>query len=288
MWTSAKAAFYEITVPLEDDIPHMYRDRLGYLTWGIGIKDDPGPTETTLSRNWIKCSGRLATVPEIRDEWSRIKHGPLYASQSEKIATMHLPQDDRDDAFWQVEAGMEKSVRAQFAAWDLWPADAQLALMSMAWNFGPAFKRPPAGPTGGWPDLAAHLDDQDWVYAAFNCEPGTGPNARSRQNKVLFLQAAHGDVWGLQNEVLGGPNPIVFAQQVQLAAANPDVRNHHGWWTQAMLADGGFYTLRLDGLFGPKSQAAWRAACQAYAVTSLYAPSSLARVSEKTLKVRTG
>ena len=278
MWPATREAFYGLTVPLEDDIPHMYRDRLGYVTWGIGIKDDPGPTTKTTRQPWVKCNGYLATDAEVTAEWKRIKAGPLYADNSAKIATMHLPKDARDGAFWDVADGMERSLQTQFPAWVAWPADAQLAVMSMAWNFGPNL-------TGGWPTLSAHLSDRDWEFAALNCEPGAGPNARSRQNKVMFFQAARAAYAGDEPEVLFGPGVAVSTGRFIQGVNNPPVTNWHAWWVQAMLRDMGLYTLKLDGQFGPRSQQAWRAAMTSLNRAAGYTVSSLTALSDATLRV---
>jgi hypothetical protein len=278
MWPATRDAFYGLTVPLEDDIPHMYRDRLGYVTWGIGIKDDPGPTKKTINQPWVKGNGYLASGVEVEAEWKRIKAGPLYASNAAKIATMHLPKADRDEAFWDIADGMEGAILRQFPGWATWPADAQLAALSMAWNFGPNL-------TGEWPTLSAHLTDQDWEYAALNCEPAAGPNARSRQNKVLFFQAARAAYAGDEPKVLFGPGVAVSTGRFVQGANNPPVTNWHAWWVQAMLRDDGKYLLKLDGQFGPRSQQAWNAAMASLDRPFAYSLSSLTALSALTLRI---
>jgi hypothetical protein len=294
VWPSAQNAFKALTVPLEGNIPHMYRDSKGYLTWGIGIKDDPGPTATTLGVRWIKCNGYNATAREITAEWQKIKTGPLGSLAAALVVGMYCPPDERDRAFWIKVDSFENTIRAQFAKWSTWPADAQLSVMSMAWNFGPTFKAAggyqegyqESGYSTGWPDLAVHLDAGDWAYAAEHCQPAAGPNERSRECKVLFFQAARAELWDDQPSALFGPKLNVSAKGLTAAAADPTRRDAYAWWVQAMLFDRGLYTLALDGQFGPRSAAAWTAYLKAKRLPAGYTQSNLTALSADTLKAQ--
>jgi hypothetical protein len=290
MWPATHAAFYGLTVPLEGDIPHMYRDTEGWLTWGIGIRDDPGPTGTTLNRQWIKCSGYSASPAEITAEWQRIESGPLGASAAARVVSMYCPQTERDAAFWMKVGDFETSIKAQFPAWETWPADGQLALLSMAWNYGPAFKRPPATSTTGWPDLAAALDKTDFDYAAEHCQAAAGPNARSRGCKILFFQAARSKLWKDPAGTLYGTQPVVSTVALQTAAAHPLTRDADAWWVQAMLIDASLYPpgqASHDGLFGLQSAAAFGAYVKQRQLSPGYTATNLARLSADTLRVAT-
>lgn len=287
MWDATRAAFYGLTLPLESDIPHMYRDIKGYLTWGMGIKDDPGPTMTTRARQWIKCNGYDATDAEIVAEWNKIKAGPIGADAASKIAGMYCPQAERDQAFWVEVINMEQIIKDQFPSWEDWPADAQLALLSMAWNFGPAFKVPPAPSGGGWPDLAAHLDSWNFDWAAGHCQPAAGPNQRSRQCKVLFYQASRSHLRALNAGVLYGPGPVITVSGLKDAVYRPVIFNSYGWWVQAMLIDAGLYTLTHDGLFGPASQSSWTSFLKSHKLANGYTAINLASLSAASLKVMT-
>ena len=74
-----------------------------------------------------------------------------------------------------------------FQSFDTWPADAQLALLSMAWAMGP-------GGPGGFPHFRAGCQALDFKTAAAQCQmnaagnPGLVP--RNQANVTLFSNAA--------------------------------------------------------------------------------------------------
>lgn len=277
MWSATRAAFKVLTVPLEGDIPHMYRDSLGFVTWGIGLKEDP-LSNRGRDAGWTKGNGYPASDAEIDAEWRRIKAAPKGAPAARNIATMHVPQPGRDDAFWDEVTGMERTLGNQFVEWEDWPADAQLAVLSMSWNFGPNLRK-------SWPDLSTHLDDQDFEWAAQHCEPAVGPSARSRGNKVLFYQAARARQWGEPAAVLYGPNAVLSASKLAAAANSPAVRSATGWWVQACLQDAGLYLLALDGQFGPRSALAWTQFLRNERLPVGYTVDNLFDLSQATLRV---
>jgi GH24 family phage-related lysozyme (muramidase) len=284
MHPAVRDTFVTITVPLEGNIATMYRDSLGYVTVGIGNKIDPLGDEGLALPFITRKGGRWATEADIRDEWKAIKAGPVGANAAATIATLELPEDDRLKLLQDKLGDVEVTIRGQFTGWEQWPADAQLAVLSMAWNFGPAFKRPPAAAGKGWPDLAAHLDLLDFAWAAQNCEPAVGSSARSRQNKILFYQAARAHRWGDTPAALFGPTVTLSTAALVAATKTPATAHAVGWWVQACLQDAGLYTLTLDGQFGPRSAAAWNAFLQAKRLPAGYSITNLKALSTATLR----
>ncbi len=92
-----------------------------------------------------------------------------------------------------------------FSAFDNWPADAQMALLSMAWAMGPA------GP-GNFPRFSAACENLDFNGAARECEmdatgnPGLVP--RNLANKTLLSNAAVVRDQGLDASVLYYPTKL--------------------------------------------------------------------------------
>lgn len=278
MWPATRAAFRVITEPLEDDIPTMYRDSLGYVTVGIGNKIDPLTTAALRIPFRHRDTGTWALEADIRGEWQQIKAGPLGATAAAKIATLEVADADRTKLFDDKLDDNDRSLAGQFPDWGSWPADAQLAVLSMAWNFG-------ANIAGGWPDLTTHLRAADWAWAAQHCEPKVGPSARSRQNKILFYQAARAKLFAAAPGVLFGPSVTLSARQFVAETKTPDERRSVAWWVQACLQDAGLYTLALDGQFGGRSAAAWSAFLKAHRLPAGYSQTNLKALSDATLRV---
>jgi GH24 family phage-related lysozyme (muramidase) len=285
MRPAVRDAFVAITVPLEGNIATMYRDSLGFVTVGIGNKIDPLTTAGLALPFRTRDRGRWALEADIRAEWGQIKAGPLGAGAAAKIAELELSEADRLKLLDDKLADNEAVIRAQFAGWASWPADAQLAVLSMAWNFGPAFKRPPASAAGGWPDLATHLDQLDFEYAAQHCEPSVGSSARSRQNKVLFYQAARARLFAADPATLFGPAVTLSTAQFIAQTKTPNDAHSVAWWVQACLQDAGVYTYALDGKFGARSAAAWSAFLKAHRLPAGYSMPNLKALSAATLRV---
>jgi hypothetical protein len=97
-------------------------------------------------------------------------------------------------------AANETYLRQRYPAYDDWPADAQLGLLSMSWAMGPGFK---------FPAFDAAVTDLDFARAATVCSinstnnPGVVP--RNAANKQLFGNAAAVGAWALDPDVLWYP-----------------------------------------------------------------------------------
>ena len=82
---------------------------------------------------------------------------------------------------------IEKFLLTTFHDWNEWPADAQLAVLSMAWAMGPAFTR-------NFPKFTAAAKSRNWREAALECRMNESGNeeliARNAANRKLFMTAA--------------------------------------------------------------------------------------------------
>ena len=203
MKDAVRDAFVPFTAKFEGIVPWLYQDVKGLVSIGIGNLVDP--IALAMDLPFVRVSdGRPATREQIADEWQRVKTQPpdaqgrtaaqlghLYTKQ---VTTLRL----MDDGIRKLVAGKlaqnEACLLTGFPDFKDWPADAQLATLSMAWAVGPAFWEPRAG-RNYWPRLTAALRDQDFRMAAIECfmhEEATisGLRPRNTANRILYTNAA--------------------------------------------------------------------------------------------------
>jgi len=188
---SVRAAFVPFTAPLEGVVRWLYLDVKGLVTTAIGNLVDP--IEYALDLPMVYSGTNIPAPREaIRREWERVKAHPTAARQGHRVldAETSLRLTDAGIAFV-VDRRLALNVsilRKRFPEWDEWPADAQLATLSMAWACGPMF---------AFPSLTAALRDRDWKQAADDCRMRTEGNPglipRNAANKSLYLAAARLD-----------------------------------------------------------------------------------------------
>jgi GH24 family phage-related lysozyme (muramidase) len=262
MHPSVREAFPVITRPHEDDIPHMYRDSIGKVTVGMGrlIDTEAGITTEALRYPFKNRAGGWVSEAVIAAEFAKIKAAPKGAPAAAKIATLFLDQLDRDTILFRTLDAFERIIASIFPEWETWPADAQLALLSLAWNVGPAFDTE-------WPTLTENLRRQNFLYAAENAIPRDDNGefvkaARWRQNTELWTHAA--GVVALKRD----PTKLWLGQPIVLTSLEWAVKNPNGvsvvaWYVQRQLQILGHYLGPLDGQFGPVSRRAYSAYCKA-------------------------
>lgn len=202
--------FRKFTLNFEGDVPFMYLDRLGYVTTGKGNKIDPyGPDVYNLP--WKRSDGSLATEAEVHQAWNAVK-----AAQSRKdngggtfgdLTTLRLTSADIDTLVMRKLAENENYIRSEFPSYDSWPADAQLAVLSMAWAMG-------AGFSPKYPKFtrAVNAVVPDFTTAANESHmTGVGIDGRNAANAQLLRNAATVISQGLDPTVLyyapGAPLP---------------------------------------------------------------------------------
>lgn len=233
------AAFSE---PLEGArIPYMYLDVKGLVTTGTGNLIDP--VTAALPLPW-RIDGRPATAREIREDWLALKgeddrrtregERPLRKLHHKYAAAYTRCRLDDADIVALVAAKLAGNVRhlvGVFPAFAVWPADAQLAVCSMAWAVGPALDRK-------FPNLTKLARVADWAgciagiaadghggsWAAKIREtnnPGVVP--RNKANAVCFANAAAVAAAGARVDALHWPNrfPAFSAAEAPTEPAAP-------------------------------------------------------------------
>lgn len=203
MRASVRNAFVAFSSPLEGVVPYMYADIKGLVTTAIGILIDP--IHHALRLPWRRFDGSMATASEIAADFSAIRSSPLAAKHGHRYAkqlvNLHLDEQGVQDAVDGKMTIFDTYLRSRFPDWESWPADAQLATMSMSWACGPAFR---------FPALDAALRDQDWKRAALHCKINTAGNPgivpRNAANVGLYLNAARSVAEGLDPDTLLWPS----------------------------------------------------------------------------------
>lgn len=187
-----KSSFRGFNEPFEGVVPFMYLDIKGLVTVGVGNLIDPIELALELPFRSKSDPGHAATPEEITAEWTRLKNDLALAKRGHRacgpITSLELSDSAIDDLITRRLLGQEKILKRQpqFAAFEDWPADAQLALLSMAWAMGPG------GPSN-FKKFSASCLKLDFKGAAAECQmsevgnPGVAP--RNRANKTLFENA---------------------------------------------------------------------------------------------------
>jgi GH24 family phage-related lysozyme (muramidase) len=190
MYASVKTAFSSFTNTFEGRIHWMYADVKGLVTTGVGNLIEPVAAAVALP--FQHANGVAATAAEITAAWQDIKNNGLTlgAAGANACATrndLRLTDAAIDNLVSSKLASNEATFLRSFPDFESWPADAQLAGMSMSWALGPAF-------APSWPKLSAALKAKDWKTAAANCSISTTGNAgvapRNVADQALFTNAA--------------------------------------------------------------------------------------------------
>jgi GH24 family phage-related lysozyme (muramidase) len=184
----------------EGRVEYMYVDVKNLVTIGVGNLIDPIGTALPLPFVHKADPSSPASAAEVTSDWNAVKGDQTPGAVNPLAAAGHLAcapltnlmlTDDAIDALVLARADQNVTVLTQtseFADLQGWPADAQLALLSLSWAMGPAF-----GP--GWPALRAACAARDWTTAAAACHMDDSNNpglvSRNVADRVLFTNAAY-------------------------------------------------------------------------------------------------
>lgn len=219
MHLSVQTQFRRFNEPFEGVVAHMYLDIKGLVTVGVGNLIDPVDCATPLpfrfkNKPTIVTPGEPASKAQIAAEWHRLKNNRPLAQAGhcacEPVTSLELDEHTLNSLIEQRLADNENWLRRQpaFQQFDLWPADAQLGLLSMAWALGPAGALK-------FHKFCASCEKLDFVAAASQCRmneagnPGVIP--RNRANTALFSNAAVVLTGGLEASTLYYPRMLKTA-----------------------------------------------------------------------------
>lgn len=191
MHPSVHAAWHRFSEPFEGRILSMYLDVKGYVTTGVGnLIDSVSEAQKLPWRH--QSTGMPATPYEIGEAWHRLKSAPEYAHKSTAAAralTGLLLTDADVDAL--VERKLQENdayiTNHWFPRFEEIPADAQLAILSMAWAVGPAFNQK-------FPLFTYSALAWKWWECASSCrireEENPGVIPRNKANRLCFQNAS--------------------------------------------------------------------------------------------------
>ncbi len=215
-----KDTFFDFTAQREGFTPFMYCDTLNLVTTGVGNLIDNGARNGfDISPNAMAPAMKLpwkfkgpgwtsknpvaagaASSDEIREAWIRTKlrqrddaafiaaggiaqGGFKYAG----FTPLTLDLQGLKDLFNTTLANFDRTLASRYPNYPTAPADAQLAILSMAWAMGPAFN---------FPQFKAAFDAEDFRKAGelsfFKGGGGTLENraGRNKDNVIMFNNAA--------------------------------------------------------------------------------------------------
>jgi hypothetical protein len=196
MRSSVASRFRAFNEPIEGVVNFMYLDVKGLVTIGVGNLIDPMSVALALPfrlKSKPGAVGRLATRAEIEAEWKLIKGRTDLARLGHRacgpLTTLELDDTAINEIIRTRLIQNESFLKRQkpFLKFEEWPADAQMALLSMAWAMGPGFYM-------GWVNFHPACERMDFDQAAANCKINESGNPgvahRSRANVHLFRNAA--------------------------------------------------------------------------------------------------
>jgi GH24 family phage-related lysozyme (muramidase) len=190
MHAAVRDVWVDFNSDLEGVLNKMYADIKNLITIGMGVLIDP--MSEALKLDFDMPDGSKATRDQIQAAWLAIKLDPMSATRGWKYAfalPANLPR--LSDAavkkltFKKLDAN-DASMKARFADWEDRPADAQLAIHSMAWAMGPGFFTK-------FPRFTKHFLAGDYQAAAGECfiSPAKGTVVeRNRRNHGLLMAAS--------------------------------------------------------------------------------------------------
>jgi len=199
MYQSVRDVFTDFTAQYEGAVPWMYLDFVGLVTVGVGNMIDPIGSALAVKDQFVDESGNPPADPDqaLTDDWNAVhafadqqrnadqNHKLLAAFFQPPRTSLHMT--DPYALVLSHADGDEQTLRNRFQDWDdpnSWPADAQIAVLSMSYAMGPGFN---------FPNFVAACQAHDWKTAAGESHmseagnPGVAP--RNVADRVLLLNA---------------------------------------------------------------------------------------------------
>jgi GH24 family phage-related lysozyme (muramidase) len=196
-----------VNQPLEGVLPFMYTDALNLVTTGMGNLVDSSqsgsstPWAPALALPWKNPDGSLADQATVIAQWQAVKNGGVNSSvNAGPLTTIRLDADGIQQAVQTTLDSNEALLRSYFPNWDNLPADAQAAIMSMAWAMG-------AGFPATFVQFTADINAGNFAQAANDSNfQGVGVSQRIAMDKAMLNNAQIVADNGYDPTVLYWPN----------------------------------------------------------------------------------
>jgi hypothetical protein len=164
-------------------------------------------------------AGALATPAEIADAWTRVKEQNVVSPDFSQrggfayagLTNITLDLDEIKALFNRTLVSFDATLARRFPEWETWPADAQLAILSLSWANGPGFH---------FPAMVTALQNRDFDTAAtdsfYKLGGGTqaSPQGRNLVHQIALHNAAMVERTGADPDRLifpGTSGPLVVA-----------------------------------------------------------------------------
>jgi len=271
MRTSVAAAWPKFISRWEGRTSYMYLDTLKFVTFGVGRKIDDNNKISThgLTRPWRKkTDGSLVTEAAIQAEWSKVKARTDLASKGgyafKDVGDLTLRDPDIDESLMDTTGDFWDVLVKTLPKLPQWPADAQLAILNMAYHMGPAFLG------SKWPNFTAAAKATDFAKMATNCSTAN-KTPRDACNVKLYVNAGKVTYAALNADTLYQDAPVTVTawpkpgpalavlDASQVAGAKASVFCDDAWYAQRMLVITKDYSGPVDGLWGNQSKASFAA-----------------------------
>jgi hypothetical protein len=120
-------------------LPYPYTDSKGLVTIGTGNLIDP--LSSALALPFYMPDGSAASPAQIAADWQRVKSAfpAVQSTACARLTSIRLHADGLAHLLLNTVASMWHVTCSLFAAAPTWPADAQLAILSIDWAWGPYF-----------------------------------------------------------------------------------------------------------------------------------------------------
>jgi hypothetical protein len=153
LWPSMTDHFTPFTQEFEGaGTNYLYTDSKGWVTTGIGNKvDDNGDPSPALILPWRHgITGPLASQDEIRAAWNAVKsaYPEIQSTAAKSLTDLRLDAQGMAAIVHTHLNGDHNLLQGYYPGMAAWPADAQMALHSIAWAWGPAFAQAKWGVDG--------------------------------------------------------------------------------------------------------------------------------------------
>lgn len=213
-------AWFTVNSQWEGYLPYMYLDALGYVTTGMGNLIDPIGAALVLPWGQNSDGSNPASQAQIAAAWNAVdslrtapkgqKQGGPAATGGQRFGgytTLRLSKQAITDLVTSKLAQNEASVKPYYPSWDNWPADAQFAVMSMAWAMGTGFANPKS--KAAFPQFDAAMNAGQFATASpLSHMRGVGIDKRNAANAAMLLNAQAVSDRGLDPNTLYWPSSV--------------------------------------------------------------------------------
>ncbi len=202
--------FLQTNAPFEGEVPHMYLDRKGLVSCGVGNLIEPASLGAGYP--WLRQDGSRASFTEYMEDWTAVNSRADLAEAgwvaAGRVCKLHLSHEAIRDLCQQKLLSNEIQLRKLLSNYDSMCADAQMFLHCWAWAVGPA---------SPYPRMMKHLRANKYLSAVDECDitPKVGTIIiRNLAHKQMLTNAFYVEVpGGLDPNVLVYPGSAVSSTE---------------------------------------------------------------------------